>query len=122
MRNRDRIEIISRILEAVNGGGATRTRITYNAFVSHAQMKEYLAYLADNGMVHYDSESQKFKITEKGLEFVRIYTEMDEMIKISPSPLPLERRQQQQYLMRKNNDYLSGEEEEITGLENIKVL
>jgi hypothetical protein len=50
---------------------------------------------------------------------------MDEMIKRPPpQPLPLERqrRQQQQYLMRKNNDYLSGEEEEITGLENIKVL
>ncbi len=127
MKNRDRMDIISRILEAVNGrgGGTTRTRIMYHAFVSHAQMKEYLSNLADNGMVHYDSSSGRFKITEKGLEFVRIYTEMDEMIKKPPSPLPLERqrRQQQQYLMRKNNDYLSEEEEEeITGLENIKIL
>jgi predicted transcriptional regulator len=118
MRNRDRMEIISRILEAVNGGGgATRTRIMYHAFVSHAQMKEYLSYLADNGMLYYDLESQKFKITEKGLEFVRIYTEIDEMIKIppAPSPLPLDRQRrqlQQQYLMQKNNDYPSGEEEE----------
>ena len=127
-RSRDRMEIISRILEAVNeaGGGTTRTRIMYHAFVSHAQMKEYLSYLADNGMLYYDLESQKFKITEKGLEFVRIYTEIDEMIKKpAPSPLPLDRQRrqlQQQYLMQKNNDYLSGEEEEITGLENIKVL
>jgi predicted transcriptional regulator len=94
MRNRDRMEIISRILEAVNGsGGATRTRIMYHAFVSHAQMKEYLSYLEDNGMLHYDAESEKFKITEKGLEFVRIYTEINEMIKVPPpQPLPLERQ------------------------------
>ncbi len=101
-RNRDRIEIMSRILEAVNGGSTTRTRIMYNAFVSHDQMKEYLSYLEDNGMLYYDSESEKFKITEKGLEFVRIYTEINEMIKIPPRPRPTTERQQQlqhQYVM-----------------------
>jgi predicted transcriptional regulator len=100
MRNRDRMEIVSRILEAVNeGGGATRTRIMYHAFVSHAQMKEYLSYLADNGMLHYDSESQKFKITEKGLDFVRIYTEIDELIKVPRLGPTTERQQLQQYVM-----------------------
>jgi predicted transcriptional regulator len=102
-RNRDRMEIINRILEAVNGvGGATRTRIMYHAFVSHAQMKEYLSYLQDNGMLHYDAESQKFKITEKGLEYVRIYTEIDELIKVPPRLGPTTERQQQlqqQYVM-----------------------
>ena len=96
------MEIISRILEAVNGsGGSTRTRIMYHAFVSHAQMKGYLSYLEDNDMLHYDSESEKFRITEKGLEFVRIYTEIDEMIKV-PRPGPTTERQQQlqqQYVM-----------------------
>ena len=94
------MEIVSRILEAVNGGGGTtRTRIMYHAFVSHAQMKEYLSYLADNGMLHYDSESQKYKITEKGLEYVRIYTEIDELIKIPPPGPTTERQQLQQYVM-----------------------
>ena len=62
MRNRDRMTIISRILEAVNEGGrdgSTRTRIMYNAFVSHAQMKEYLSNLEDNGMLYYDAERSK---------------------------------------------------------------
>ena len=101
MRNRDRMNIISRILEAVNGSGGDgvpTTRIMYNAFVSHAQLKQYLSYLADNGMLHYDSECQKFKITEKGLEFVRIYTEIHEMIKVPPSR-PGPTAEQQQYVM-----------------------
>jgi predicted transcriptional regulator len=89
MKNRDRMDIISRILEAAkngdsggSGGGATKTRIMYNAFLSHTQMKEYLSNLADNELVEYDSLSQTFKTTEKGLIFLRTYGEMDEMIKI----------------------------------------
>ena len=86
MRNRDRMDIISRILEAVNGrsgsGGATRTRIMYDAFLSHDQLKEYLSNLADNELVHHDSSSDKFKITEKGLMFIRTYAEIDEMMKV----------------------------------------
>jgi predicted transcriptional regulator len=84
MKNRDRMDIISRILEAANGesGGATRTRIMYNAFLSHSQLKQYLSNLADNELVQYDSLSQTFQTTEKGLKFLRTYSEMDEMIKV----------------------------------------
>jgi predicted transcriptional regulator len=85
MKNRDRMDIISRILEAASGesGGATRTRIMYNAFLSHAQLKQYLSNLADNELIQYDSLSQTFQTTEKGLMFLRTYSEMDEMIKVS---------------------------------------
>jgi predicted transcriptional regulator len=94
MKNRDRMDIISRILEAANGesGGATRTRIMYNAFLSHSQLKQYLSNLADNELVQYDSLSQTFQTTEKGLKFLRTYSEMDEMIKVP----------QQQHSLRKN--------------------
>jgi predicted transcriptional regulator len=88
MKNRDRMDIISRILEAASGeggdgGGATRTRIMYNAFLSHAQLKQYLSNLADNELIQYDSLSHTFQTTEKGLMFLRTYSEMDEMIKVS---------------------------------------
>ena len=84
MKNRDRMDIISRILEAANEeiGGATRTRIMYNAFLSHSQLKQYLSNLADNKLIQYDSLSQTFKTTEKGRMFLRTYSEMDEMIKV----------------------------------------
>jgi predicted transcriptional regulator len=85
MKNRDRIEILSRILQAANGrsgNGATRTRIMYNAFLSHSQLQQYLPVLADNGMVQYESLSQTFKTTEKGLMFLKTYSEMNQMIRV----------------------------------------
>jgi predicted transcriptional regulator len=88
MKNRDRMDIISRILEAANGGssgGATRTKIMYNAFLSHGQLKQYLTTLADNGMVRFDFLSQTFKTTEKGLRFLKTYSQMNEMIKVQNS-------------------------------------
>jgi predicted transcriptional regulator len=36
MKYRSRIDIISEILEAANGGGATRTKIMYKALLSYA--------------------------------------------------------------------------------------
>jgi predicted transcriptional regulator len=44
MKNRSRTELASNILEAANGG-ATKTKIMYRAFLSYAQLKEYLAML-----------------------------------------------------------------------------
>ena len=39
MRYGSRIEIISHILEIANGGSATKSKIVYNAFLSHSQLK-----------------------------------------------------------------------------------
>ncbi|MGA9172279.1 MAG: winged helix-turn-helix domain-containing protein, partial [Nitrososphaeraceae archaeon] len=40
MKYRSRTDIVGLILEAANGGGATKTRIMYKAFLSYAQLKE----------------------------------------------------------------------------------
>jgi predicted transcriptional regulator len=87
MKNRDRMEIISRILQAANGRnggvvGATRTRIMYMAFLTHVQLKQYLSVLSDNGMVKYDSVTQTFKTTEKGHGFLKSYSEIAQMLKV----------------------------------------
>ena len=88
MKNRDRMDIISRILEAANGesGGATRTRIMYNAFLSHSQLKHYLSVLTDKGMVKHDPSTQTYKTIEKGYRFLRTYSEMDEMTSVPQPP------------------------------------
>lgn len=86
MRYRSRIDIIGQILEVANGGNATKTKIMYKALLSYDQLKEYLRLLAKSNLLHYDSVTQTFKTTEKGLRFLRFYNEISDIIRESPSP------------------------------------
>ncbi|TLX89156.1 MAG: hypothetical protein E6K94_10950, partial [Thaumarchaeota archaeon] len=62
MKYRSRTEIVSMILEAANGG-ATKTRIMYKAFLSYAQLKEYLSVLIENNLIEYLEGIQTYKTT-----------------------------------------------------------
>jgi predicted transcriptional regulator len=42
--------MVGLILEAANGG-ATKTKIMYGAFLSFEQLKQYLAYLLEKGLI-----------------------------------------------------------------------
>ena len=75
------MDIISEILDAANGGGATKTKMMYKAYLSFAQMKEYARVLTENNLLNYDTYTQTFKTTEKGLKFLDTYNQMDDMIK-----------------------------------------
>jgi predicted transcriptional regulator len=89
MNYRSRDDIVSVILDAANGGGLTKTKIMYQAYLSHDQMKEYLSVLIENDLLGYDVYTRKFKTTEKGLRFLDTYGQMDDMIKDGPlSPPP----------------------------------
>ena len=81
MGYRSRTDIISEILDAANGGGATKTKIMYKAYLSFAKMKEYARVLTDNHLLNYDVYTQTFKTTEKGLRFLDTYNQMDDLIK-----------------------------------------
>lgn len=85
--NGTRTEIVSRILEAAIGyedgddsEGTTLTKLMYKVFLSHEQLKEYLILLIENGLLHYDTAMCKFKITEKGLRFVEIYNNVNDVM------------------------------------------
>jgi predicted transcriptional regulator len=68
MKYRSRTELTSNILEAANGG-ATKTKIMYKAFLSYAQLKEYLAVLIQNDLVIQDMEGI-YRTTSKGIRFL----------------------------------------------------
>ena len=78
MKYRSRSEIASYILEAANGG-ATKTRIMYKAFLSYAQLKEYLSMLEANGLLRYERETQRMITTSKGLKFLQLNNQMDQL-------------------------------------------
>ncbi len=93
MKNRSRLDILGEILEAANesggGGGITRNKILYKAFLSHNQMKGYLTTLTENNLLRYDLDKQTFKTTEKGLRFLDTYSRMDGMIKTLAEQQPV---------------------------------
>ena len=82
MKYRSRTDIVGLILEAANGG-ATKTKIMYKAFLSYAQLKEYLTVLLQNDLLEYKDEIQLFRTTEKGLRLLQIYNQFDEMMSIA---------------------------------------
>jgi len=79
MKYRSRTEIVSNILEAANGG-ATKTKIMYNAFLSYNQLKDYLYVLIKNNLIEYLDGTREFKTTEKGLNFLKMHNEIGELL------------------------------------------
>jgi predicted transcriptional regulator len=82
MKYRSRTEIVSMILEAANGG-ATKTRIMYKAFLSYAQLREYLSVLIENNLIEYLEGIQTYKTTEKGLNLLKMHNQIGELLQTS---------------------------------------
>jgi predicted transcriptional regulator len=82
VKYRSRTEIVAMILEAANGG-ATKTKIMYKAFLSYAQLREYLSVLIENTLLEYLEGSQTYKTTEKGLNFLKMHNEIGELLQTS---------------------------------------
>jgi predicted transcriptional regulator len=78
MKYRSRTDIVSQILDSAVGG-ATKTKIMYRAFLSYAQLKEYLTVLEANGLLEYQEGEQMYRTTEKGMKFMRVYQHMDQL-------------------------------------------
>ena len=78
MKYRSRTEIVSMILDSATGG-ATKTKIMYNAFLSYNQLKEYLSILVENNLLESQEGTQTYKTTKKGLIFLKMNNEMEEL-------------------------------------------
>ena len=82
MKHRDQIEVIGRILQVANGdSNATKTRIMYKALLSYNQLKEHLVFLTENDLLRPNENTRTFKVTDKGLRFLQIYNQINDMIK-----------------------------------------
>lgn len=79
MKYRSRTEIVAMILDAANGG-ASKTKIMYKAFLSYAQLREYLSVLIENDLLEYVEGAQTYKTTEKGLNFLKMHNEIGELL------------------------------------------
>ncbi len=80
MKYRSRTEILGQILRCVSSGGCTKTKIMYKAYLSYAQIKEYLKFADEKDLIKYEEGTQLYKVTERGIEFMRKYDEVREII------------------------------------------
>jgi predicted transcriptional regulator len=81
--------IIANMLSTINNSGsdgANKTTIMYKSFLSYAQLKEYLSFMVEKGLVdeipHHFSGNEKFvyKITGKGLRLLQISKEIESLV------------------------------------------
>jgi predicted transcriptional regulator len=81
MKYRSRTDIIAMILQAATVG-ATKTRIMYSAYLSYAQVKEYLSFLLQRDLIRYEEGSGLYKLSERGMRVLEAYEGISEMISL----------------------------------------
>jgi predicted transcriptional regulator len=89
---RGRHMIITHMLNTINNSGtegANKTSIMYKSFLSYAQLKEYLSFMVEKGLVDEipkqnrgtsDNENFVYKITEKGIRLMQISKEIESIV------------------------------------------
>ena len=83
---RDKTELIASILKALNGRNVNATQIMYSAFLSYAQIKQYLSILIHAGLIKYQQENRRtYRITDKGMRFLYLYDEISKLVTNSSS-------------------------------------
>ena len=82
MKYRSRTDIVGSILEATNGGRATKTKIMYKAYLSFTQLKEYLMVLQEKGLIEYEEGQKTYRTTTKGMRLLQIVNNMEELTPI----------------------------------------
>lgn len=80
MKHRSRTEIVGAILEAANGGGATKSTIMYKAMLSYEYMKEYLLSLVQDDLIEYEQGMMTYRTTPKGMRLLQLYNNVNEMV------------------------------------------
>ncbi len=87
MKYRSRTDIIAMILQA-SMNGATKTRLMYSAYLSYAQVQEYLHYLTERRLVSFEERMHTYTLTEQGLHFLRVYDEINQLVSLKDTWAP----------------------------------
>ena len=82
MKYRSRSDIVGLLLAAANGGGATKTKLMYKAYLSFNQLRDYLTLLVENGLIEYEV-GQTYRTTEKGMRVLHLQNEIHEVAPVS---------------------------------------
>jgi predicted transcriptional regulator len=75
IKNRCKIDILASILHTANGG-AKRSKIIRENY----SLIRYIIFLCDIDLLKFDSKDSIFKTTIKGMEFLRSYDQLVELL------------------------------------------
>lgn len=76
---RDSFEIMENILD-ITKRGARKTTIIYGANLNHSRASKYLKDMIDKGLLDFEEEPITYRTTEKGLNFLKKFKEIKEII------------------------------------------
>jgi predicted transcriptional regulator len=81
MKYRSRFDIVGAMLQA-SVGGATKTRLMYQAFLSHTQVDEYIGFMLGKKLISLSQDKKHYLPTEKGLRFLKMFGEIKEVVTV----------------------------------------
>ena len=90
MKYETRIELIGQMLETAkdftdedlraNGNAVSKLKSMYKRFSHYNGFVEHLSFLLENDLLAYRKYERRYRITERGLRFLRLYVELRQMI------------------------------------------
>ncbi len=80
MKTRGSTEIIGLILQAVERGALTRSKIMYKAMLNFKQVSDYTAFLTEEGLLTFQGEERKYAITDRGRRFLGLFEETNKLL------------------------------------------
>ena len=88
MKTRSSIEIIGLVLQAVEHGGLTRSKIMYKAMLNFKQVTDYTAFLTEEGLLSYQGDERKYAITDRGRRFLTLFEETNKLLNTYGDMIP----------------------------------
>jgi predicted transcriptional regulator len=58
----------------------SKLKMMYKGFLPYAVLAEYVSFLLENELLTYRKYDRRYRITEKGIRFLRLYGELRQMI------------------------------------------
>jgi predicted transcriptional regulator len=82
LKRRDKLYIIAEILDIAKDG-TLKTQIMYRANLSFTQLNDYLKFMLKIKLLNkiVENDKEKYKATEKGLNFLQRYREITQLLK-----------------------------------------
>lgn len=68
-------------MRAASGPGARKSRLVFSAYLSGAQVREYIPFLEGRQFLRRDPSTNLFRLTDKGKQALDLYEKMAEVFR-----------------------------------------